>query len=78
MSKSEIYGKSYDENRPKKDVKEVLEALQDRQKAKWERTRELGRMLKEERARNQELQRRVNRLEEEKRKLANALARSHR
>jgi len=73
--KKNIYAESYG-NEPK-DNSKVLEAIQTH-KMDLDRIRKLGNLLKEEKSRNQELQRRINRLEEDKTRLAAVVAKSHR
>jgi hypothetical protein len=72
MTKKSIYGESY--TMEPNDNKEILETLQER-KGQAARVNQLGRILKEEKSRSHELQRRVNRLEEENRRLRETLAR---
>jgi cell shape-determining protein MreC len=72
MTKKSIYGESY--TMEPNDNKEILETLQER-KGQAVRVNQLGRILKEEKSRSHELQRRVNRLEEENRRLRETLAR---
>lgn len=72
MNKKLVYGESY--TMEPTDKKEILEALRE-QKGKEARISQLGRILKEEKTRSQELQRRVNRLEEENRRLRESLSR---
>ena len=73
MSKQNIYGDSFKPATEPKSKDEILEALQVR-KVERERTRKLGLMLREERGKNQTLQSRITRLEDENRRLKEALA----
>ncbi len=75
MSKKDIYADSY--TAEPKDNSQIVESLRVH-KMDQGRIKQLGQMLKEERALAKELQRRINRLEEEKRTLAAAVAKSHR
>lgn len=75
MNKKLVYGESY--NVEPSDKKEILEALRER-KGQATRNAQLGHLLKEEKTRSQELQRRVNRLEEENRRLRDVLAKRSR
>ena len=59
------------------DKKEILKDLGER-KSEVSRSKQLGVLLKEEKTRGQELQRKVNRLEEENRRLREVLARRSR
>ena len=72
MSKKDIYAASYDAE--PKDNSKILEAIQSNQMHQ-KNIRNLGRMLKEERTRAADLQRRVNRLEEEKQRLVQTVTR---
>ena len=76
MKKSDIYAESYTAD--PKDNSKALEAIKVHQMDQ-DRIRALGHMLREERAKVQELQRKLRRLEDEKRTLQEALnLKSHR
>ena len=70
MNKKLVYGDSY--TMQPTDKKEILKDLGER-KSEVSRSKKLGVLLKEEKTRSQELQRKVNRLEEENRRLREVL-----
>lgn len=70
MNKKLVYGDSY--TMQPTDKKEILKDLEER-KSEVSRSKKLGVLLREEKTKGQELQRRVNRLEEENRRLREVL-----
>jgi cell shape-determining protein MreC len=75
VNKKLVYGESYTVKPTEK--KEILKDLKER-KSEVSRSKKLGVLLREEKTRSQELQRRVNRLEEENRRLRETLAKRSR
>jgi cell shape-determining protein MreC len=75
VSKKLVYGESYAVQPT--DKRDVIKDLAER-KSEVSRSQKLGVLLREEKTRSQELQRRVNRLDEENRRLRETLAKRSR
>ena len=75
MNKKLVYGESY--IMQPTDKREILKDLAER-KSEVSRSKKLGILLREEKTRSQELQRKVNRLEEENRRLRETLTKRSR